>query len=332
WFAYSSAPLAQSTPPLAAMTTTPASNAAPVSSDSVPAPTDMRKDNAAEYSVTVDADAEWDRNWLTGVNTAVSAAALEENAHEQPATSDSNITSPAPKPSPKAKTPDKPAPKPTGSASTALAATSSGSMHKTPRAADPHTVATQQYTTAVTALRGGDQPAAETALRAALDAQPAHTAATQALVALLLQQGRGGEADTVLAEALALNPRQPALIILHARLLADRGHDREAVALLQPLDDADAQALLGALQQRLGDDAAATAAYRRALANAPRSGSMTGSNQGAWWLGLAISLERSRQPQAALEAYRRALADARLDAQVNDYVRSRIAALGSGQG
>lgn len=336
WFAYSSAPLAQFTPPLAVLPAAPASSTAPAAADSTPSSSAMHADNAAEYSVTVDADAEWDRNWLTGMNSAVSAAALEEHPWEEP-TADGSATqipapTPAPQPSPKTKTPDKPAPKPPGTASTAVAATSAGSMHKTARTADAHTVATQQYTTAVTALRGGDQPGAETALRAALTALPGHTAATQALTALLLQQGRGSEADTVLAEALAHHPQQPALIILRARLLAERGQDRAAVALLQPLDDAEAQALLGALQQRLGDDAAAAAAYRRALANAPRTGSVNGSNQGAWWLGLAISLERSRQPDAALEAYRRALADSRLDAQVNDYVRSRIAALGSGQG
>lgn len=273
--------------------------------------------NAAEYAV--DPDAEWDREWLTGMNEAVSVAALEEHLAE-----DASATPPPAGP-PKVKTaPEKPAPKPSTAPNTALAAAATGSMHKTPRAEDPQTQAAQHYATAVTALRNGDTRAAENALHAAVRAAPGHGAATQALAALLLQQGRRGEAETVLADALAANPQQPALIVLRARLLAESGRDREAVELLKARDDAESLALLGALHQRLGDDGAAAQAYRRALANAPQ--------QGAWWLGLAISLERAQQPRAALEAYRRALADTRLDAQVNDYVRARIAALGSDQG
>lgn len=277
--------------------------------------------STAEYSgdPAVDADTEWDREWLASMSAAVSVAALEEHPADDPG------ATPPPAEPPKVKTaPEKPAPKPTTTPNTALADAATGSMHKTPRAEDPQTRAGQQYAAAVTALRNGDTRAAENALRDALVALPGHGAAAQALTALMLQQGRRSEAESVMAAALAANPRQPALITLRARLLAENGHDHEAVGLLKSRDDAESLALLGALHQRLGDDVAAAQAYRRALANAPQ--------QGAWWLGLAISLERARQPKGALEAYRRALADTRLGAQVNDYVRARIAALGSDRG
>lgn len=329
WFAQSSAarlpipilpqtpvaPMAAQTPEPAAAVTAPIETASAASAPTETATADAG--NAAEY--TGDPDTEWDREWLTGMNEAVSVAALEEHPAD-----DASAAQPPAEP-PKVKTaPQKPAPKPATPPNTALAATASGSMHKTPRTEDPQMRAGQQYATAVTALRRSDTRAAETALRAALEAQPGHGAATQALAALLLQQGRRSEAETVLADALAANPQQPALITLRARLLAESGRDREAADLLKASDDAESLALLGALHQRLGDDVAAAQAYRRALANAPQ--------QGAWWLGLAISLERAQQPRAALEAYRRALADTRLDAQVNDYVRARIAALGSDHG
>lgn len=328
WLAQSSATLLPNTsplpqanmPPMAAQTVAPAVAAPPTAVVTAAATevTPALDGNAAEY--TGDIDAEWDREWLADMNTAVSVAALEEHLAE-----DASAT-PAPvEPPPKVKTaPDKPAPKPTAPPNTALAEAATGSMHKTPRTADAQTQAGQHYESAVAALRNGDPAGAESALHDALAALPGHDASTQALTAMLMQQGRRSEAETVLADALEANPRQPALITLRARLLAESGRDREAVALLQGRDDAESLAMLGALQQRLGNDAAAALAYRRALANAPQ--------QGAWWLGLAISLERSQQSAAALEAYRRALADARLDAQVNSYVRARIAALSSDQG
>lgn len=295
--------------------------AVPETADAAPQPNTQvaleRHGNAAEY--THDIDSEWDRDWLAQVDAAVSVASLEEHGLEGSAPMASDEAPPAPS---KARTPDKPAPKPAGSASTAVAA--AGTMHKTPRAADPQAAAAQHYANAVTRLRDGDRAGAEAALRSALTVHPGNGTATQALAALLMQEGRRSEAETVLADALAHQPAQPTLLILRARLLAETGRDRDAVALLAALKDAEAQALLGALQQRLGNDAAAATAYQNALTSVPR--------EGAWWLGLAISLERIRQPAAALEAYRRALADARLDAQVNGYVRSRIAALGDGRG
>lgn len=257
-------------------------------------------------------DAVRDRTGPAEANTAVSVAALEE-ARE---------TAPAPRP--QAGRPAAPTPAQAATAPEPAPAAVTGVVHKTTRGPDPQTLATQHYTAALTRLRDGDQAGAETALHEALQAVPGHGDAARALAALFVQQGRGSEAEAVLADALAADPRQSALVTLRARLLAEAGRDREAAALLENRDDVESLALLGALQQRLGDDAAAARTYRRALARAP--------HQGAWWLGLAISLERTRESDAALEAYRRALADARLDAQVNAYVRARIAALGAGRG
>jgi MSHA biogenesis protein MshN len=276
-------------------------------------------------------DAEWDKTWEPRTAQAVSVAALEETvpedfvqlAAETPSTTTptpSTIEPPAPKPVP-----------PTTQTVVAQAASIStrgpSSMHKTLREPSPTEHAAQRYADALTALRSGDTLRAETQLRAALDQVPAHTQAAETLVALLLQQGRAQDAEAILATAVAAAPHAPQLLILHARVLAEAGRDREAVTLLQSptlSNDADSQALLGALQQRLGNDTQAADAYRQALSRAPQ--------RGAWWLGLAISLERSQQPVAALEAYRRALADATLDTQVTGYVRGRIVALDNSQG
>lgn len=282
----------------------------------IPAPT-PRPAALADAGDVSDRPAEIDaarhRTGPAEMNVAVSVAALEE-AH---------ATAP-PAPQPQAGRPAAPATVKAGAGPETTAAAATGVVRKTVRTPDPQLVAGQHYAAAVAHLRDGDQAGAEAALHEALLAVPGHGDAAQALAALLVQQGRGSAAETLLADALAANPRQPALVLLRARLLADAGRDREAAALLEHRDDVESLALLGALQQRLGDDAAAARTYRRALTRAPQ--------QGAWWLGLAISLERTREPAAALDAYRRALADARLDAQVDAYVRARIAALGDGRG
>jgi Tfp pilus assembly protein PilF len=245
----------------------------------------------------------------------VALAALETHPHAEPpepeAASTATDTNPEPASRPQpAPVADAPAP--------------AGRMHKTARPLEPQQQAARHYADALQALRDGDPQRAEAELRAALEIRPGHGDSAQTLATLLVQQGRNGEAETLLDQALNVDARQPALRALQARLLAENGRDAEAVALLQGSADPEALALLGALQQRLGDHAAAAAAYRQALQRAPQ--------RGAWWLGLAISLEHGREPAAALQAYRRALADAALDTQVNDYVRGRIAALGNGQG
>ncbi|GAA4901907.1 hypothetical protein [Ferrimonas pelagia] len=50
--------------------------------------------------------------------------------------------------------------------------------------------------------------------------------------------------------------------------------------------------------------------------------------QGHWWLGLGFSLEYLQRYQPAIQAYRAAMADTRLDADAIEYARRRIAALG----
>jgi MSHA biogenesis protein MshN len=249
----------------------------------------------------------------------VALAALETPSHPEPRKPELKPAAPAPD--------SQPAPRRQPTTALARAADTTeptGVMHKTARPLDPQQQVAQHYADALQSLRGGNTPTAETALRAALEIRPGHSDSAQTLATLLVQQGRHTEAEAVLAEALKVDAQHPALRALQARLLAETGRDAEAVALLQGTIDPEALALLGALQQRLGNDSAAAAAYYQALQRAPK--------RGAWWLGLAISLERTRQPAAALEAYRRALADTALDTQVNDYVRGRIAALDSGQG
>lgn len=288
-------------------------------------------DTSIDTSITVtDADAEIPPEIVVAVETSepVAPAPIPTLEIATVAALEESTPPPAPKPKPAV---IKPAPKPTPITTTAVAKAEPiekiAVMHKTLRAASPQEQATQHFNAAQQALAANDQTLAASALRSALAADPAHSNASETLATLLLQQGQRDAATKILSTALTQSPEQPRLAMLQARLFAEAGRDTEAVSILQTAQsngDAEYQALLGALQQRLGNDVQAADAYRLALTSAPQ--------RGIWWLGLGISLERSQQSAEALTAYRNALRDSTLEAQVSTYVRARIAALDNGQG
>ncbi|WP_156890048.1 hypothetical protein [Silanimonas lenta] len=116
-------------------------------------------------------------------------------------------------------------------------------------------------------------------------------------------------------------PPAPPPLLEAARAALAEGRADEALALLegQATPSPEAEALTAAALQQLGRHAEAAARYRRALA---REGDV-----GAWWAGLAISLEAEGQGAEALEAYRQAQRRGPLEAALADYVRARVSAL-----
>jgi MSHA biogenesis protein MshN len=161
---------------------------------------------------------------------------------------------------------------------------------------------------------------AEYALLAALDAESAHQAARQTLVALFIEQGRFDDARRHLQEGLAFNPGYAPFAVALARIHVDRGDFDAALTVLEHAAAAgrgnpDYHALHGAVLQRLGRHGPAADAYRLALGSTPQSG--------ASWVGLAISLEaQGHQPEAA-EAYRRGVASGTLVDDVRTYAEQR---------
>ncbi|GIX37550.1 MAG: hypothetical protein KatS3mg127_0789 [Silanimonas sp.] len=116
-------------------------------------------------------------------------------------------------------------------------------------------------------------------------------------------------------------PPAPPPLVEAARAALAEGRAGEALTLLDGLatPSPEAEALTAAAWQQLGHHAEAVARYRRALA---REGDV-----GAWWVGLAISLEAEGQSAEALEAYRQAQRRGPLEAALADYVRARVSAL-----
>lgn len=195
---------------------------------------------------------------------------------------------------------------------------------KKPSVQGPSQLAERNYQEAVEALQNGKVSDARQSLREALAQQPRHHPSRELLAEIYLRGGQTGEAENLLAAGAALDPGHTLFSKLHARLLAQRGDISGALQVLEryPADaagDPEYHALLGALYQRAGNHAQAVSAYRAAL--------RLQSNQGPWWMGLAISLEAEQNPGEALSAYRRAQSSGALTGAALDFVQRKITRL-----
>jgi len=236
----------------------------------------------------------------------------------------------------RAEVPDKPAPprpvslqpkpkaaQPQAAPPQAAAAPAKGTVDRRERTRSPTDNADVHFRRAALLLNHGRVSEAEAELAAALRADPSHTAARQAYVALALEQQRIGVAHRLLQEGLALNPEQPAFAVALARIYVGQ---REHAAALEVLDragpataNADFQAMRAAVLQRLGRHGEAVEAYQAALRGA--------SQPATSWIGLGISLEGLGRRSEAVLAYRRALTAGPIAAEARDYAESRARAL-----
>ena len=136
--------------------------------------------------------------------------------------------------------------------------------------------------------RAGD---AEAAFAAALQHDGRHAAARRALAVEWIGAGRTGDAERLLVEGLALAPQQAQLAVVLARIQAERRDLPGAIETLRSSlrgstattsDQAEALALMATLQQGAGQHREAVDAFAAALRQTPQNG--------AWWIGLGISL------------------------------------------
>lgn len=160
----------------------------------------------------------------------------------------------------------------------------------------------------------------------ALDLKPAFHPARELLAGLYLQTGQETEAFMLLDEGLDMAPEHLAFSRIYAEALIRRGRLEQAMKILSRGDpyaggDAEFQALYAATAHRLGAHEVAVSRYMRAL-------DMQSQN-GAWWMGLAMSLEADGRPESAAGAYAEAMDTGQLNADLSDYVQSRLQALES---
>ena len=181
--------------------------------------------------------------------------------------------------------------------------------------------AEQEFRRAVSLVNQGRVAEGMDGFRNALALDPAHEAARQTLVALLLEAKRVDDAAVVLQNGLAANPDNTAFAMLLARIMVERNDVSGALFVLQrhaapPDRNPDFHAFAAALYQRLGRHKEAIDQYQAALQLAPSAG--------VWWVGLGISFQAAEQPKQALEAYTRARSSGNLAPELLSFVDQRL--------
>lgn len=188
----------------------------------------------------------------------------------------------------------------------------------------PQQRAENEYRRALGLLQQGRSTDAAAALEQALQLDARHAGARQALVGTLLDARRQDEALRRAREGLALDPAQPGLAMIVARIQLERGEVRAAIESLERglphgAERADYQAFLAALLQRDGRHKQAVEHYVLALQRAP--------DNGVWWMGMGISLQADQRAAEAQEAFRRARASGTLTPELQAFVESRLGQL-----
>jgi MSHA biogenesis protein MshN len=176
-----------------------------------------------------------------------------------------------------------------------------------------------EYRRALASLQEGRMIETVASLEQALKYEPAHEAARQTLVGLLIEANRNDEAMRQLQLGLTLDPRQPAMAMLLARLQIERGGngiDTLMRTLPYAGNDADYHAFLAAALARQQRHREAAEQYHQAVRAVP--------SNGVWWMGLGISLQAEKRNGEALEAFQRARAGGRLSQELQGFVERRI--------
>jgi MSHA biogenesis protein MshN len=163
------------------------------------------------------------------------------------------------------------------------------------------------------AFRQGRSSEAVPAFQNVLRLDGHHVAARQALLSLLMEQGRWPEAQTLASEGLAVDPAQPGWAMIVARLQVEQGQVAAAQETLarhaaHGERSADYQAFHALLLQKLQRPKEAVDRFRVATGLRP--------SEGRWWYGLGLALEADQRTQEAREAFRQARETGNLPAEL----------------
>lgn len=183
----------------------------------------------------------------------------------------------------------------------------------------PKQMSENSYRRALLALQEGRVSAALADLDKAVEYDPRNEAARQTYVSLLLENRRTDEAIRQLRLALGIDPRQPGLAMVLARLQLEKGEpalDTLLKTLPYAETNADYQAFLAGVLQRQQRHAEAAEHYRSALQLSPQNG--------VWWMGLGISLQADQHLPEAREAFGRARATAGLTPELRAFIERKI--------
>jgi MSHA biogenesis protein MshN len=172
--------------------------------------------------------------------------------------------------------------------------------------ADPGSVkqrASATYRAGQDAMSQGRLDEAQAQYAQTLRLDPAHAAARQALVVIMLDRNRRPEAQELLRDGLAITRDNSAWAMLLARIQVEGNDVPAALATLEASlpyarTEPDYLGVMATLLQMQGRHADAVSYYQAATQLSPEAG--------RWLIGLGLSLEELKRPAEAKEAYRRA--------------------------
>ncbi|MFY9262004.1 MAG: tetratricopeptide repeat protein [Gallionella sp.] len=178
-----------------------------------------------------------------------------------------------------------------------------------------------EFHQATMAMQKGRIAEALAGYEAVLILDPKHEAARQTLVALLLENKRGADAERVLQAGLLQNPQQITFAMQLARLQVERGALAAGLETLNATlpyakEQADYHAFLAALLQRQGRHADAVIHYQIAVQQFP--------NHGVWLMGMGISLQAQLRTLDAKDAFQRALNSQTLSPDLQSFVQQKV--------
>lgn len=177
------------------------------------------------------------------------------------------------------------------------------------------------------AYLAGDMAGAKRGYEEALRTDPRSLDALNGMTAVALRAGRRDLAETYLARALEIDPRDayalPVLAALKGRSDPQTAESRLRAMISSTPDSPAAHFGLGNLYAREGRWAEAQQAYFRAFSTEP--------DNPDYLFNLAVSLDHLRQPKLSLQYYQSALGAARPGAFDRDQVAARIRELQQAQ-
>lgn len=182
----------------------------------------------------------------------------------------------------------------------------------------------QQYETALKLAESGNYQEAITKLNSLIKASPAFQDARVSLAALLIDQGYGKSASKIIDEGLKLAPDAIPLIELKARILTADGNVKGALQLLQSqspaiTDNPEYNAFVAALYQKNDNDLLAVRLYKKLLSLDPQNGN--------WWFGLGLSLEKLGENVSAYQAYNKAITVGNINPDSMNMLQSHLQSL-----
>lgn len=194
-------------------------------------------------------------------------------------------------------------------------------IDKQPRGGPAREQAEAEYRKGMQAAGRGDPAAAIPPLRRALDIDPHHAKARQALLSVLAAARQWDEVRQVAQAGLALDPAKSGWAVILARLQLEQGDSGAALGTLEThaahaAGDADYQGLFAFLLQKNQRHAEAAQRYQVALALRP--------GEGRWWYGLGLALEAAGRGDEAKVAFARARDSGNLPADMLVSVEQKL--------